>query len=211
MIQAIALLQAALALFGLVQAGPLPPEVMDRALAIAEQAITLANEEISRIQSSLPPVPQTVPVTNTTSMPKETPAVAAPASQARIELFRYRPGPNGFETVYKARSCDLKLANPASDQSNLCDAGTEENYFTIGVVVYDANGNAVRDAKLVVTATDIEQDKTFNGTSATMGPKSAKPNLPFYSYTYYFRTPGDHKIIFESNGVQTEAKLKAES
>lgn len=90
-----------------------------------------------------------------------------------------------------------------------CDkVESEENYIYLGAIIRD-NGDALQDRKVIVTATDVGQNKTMDSTGnwTKIVRKGDKKHVPFYPFNYEFRTAGKHVITFECEGVKESVEL----
>ena len=90
----------------------------------------------------------------------------------------------------------------------------EENYVDIGVVVRDEKGVSLCDRKVVITATDSEQNKTLESTGAEHRNREVndghKIPMYYYPFHYEFRTEGKHKITFTCEGVKESVEFQVE-
>lgn len=219
MIHAITLLKTALILLNLVATTPVPQSMKDNAISIANQAIVVATAEIAKSgQVTVQPV-QYQPIMNT----PVTPQYIAPAPTGSIPL---EVPPLFIQSIKKMTT--LEIINPADGKGlgrnyvaynwdefnkpgiadNERPAGftfpTEENYIYIGVVCKDESGSPIRNAQVVIEATDATQNKTLDGTGATvkvMDSIGQESRVSFYPFNYQFKTAGDHTINFTCNGV----------
>lgn len=148
------------------------------------------------IQITLPP---TMPEP-TVSQPEPQ---AAPVSQARLEIFSPLAG-KGLGREYVALRDGYNPQDPAEHYD-------ESNYIVIGLVIYDDNGNIGTDrtVPVTVTATDGSQNKTMNGTGVMLG--QANGSIPggtfYYSYSYDFKSSGQHTITFQARGMSKAVTL----
>ena len=88
----------------------------------------------------------------------------------------------------------------------------EQNAVELGLIVRNDGGVAVRDAVVEVTATDSSQNRTYNGNTGTITPiytNGTKSVVPYYHFTYNFRTPGEHTITFAALGLTQSVVLTA--
>lgn len=92
------------------------------------------------------------------------------------------------------------------------DPHNDDSFVYLGAVVRDENGSALRNATVNITATDETQNKIIESTGNQKKAviDGAKVILPFYPYTYQFRTAGKHTITFECEGVTELVELSAE-
>lgn len=75
----------------------------------------------------------------------------------------------------------------------------EANYIELGLVIYD-EGETYYDNLLVeVEATDESFNKTMNGTGniCKIYPNGAEKTVPYYPFSYEFKTAGEHTITFK--------------
>ena len=135
------------------------------------------------------PAPQTP-----TSAPAAAPAPSTPASQARIDVVSPIAG-KGLNREY-VHSDEIK---------------DESNYMVIGAVVYDDNGQPTATPTVNITATDNTQDAIEVGTGdvATIWPDGNRTVVPVYTYSYNFKTAGDHTITFTANGITKSVTVTA--
>jgi hypothetical protein len=159
-----------------------------QAILVANQAIQVAQREISSMQSGTQSTPQNQ--NNSMTEGTSTPATQEPVSLARIEIVNPWPG-KGLGRQYKA-------APQISDESN---------YIEIGAVLYNADGIVNTSAPMTVSATDSSQNKNLNGTG------NYSPRVEggyYYPFTYEFKSPGEHTITFQANGITKAVKVNAE-
>lgn len=89
----------------------------------------------------------------------------------------------------------------------------ESNYVYIGFVVYDDNGNQIKNAVATIVATDESQNKTLNGTgnvAPIYNENGAKIITPYYPFNYEFKTAGEHIITLSANGMAKSIILIAQ-
>lgn len=176
-----------------------PAEVRAQGEAIANQAIVVVSTELARLQSqpnvSLTPITNNQPSDTTnnstgTNMTEAQPeAEAAPASQARIEIISTNPK-TPLDGNYFSYQSALASSNPS-------------NYIEIGAVLYNDEGENIRDAEMAITTSDPEQGKVKNGTSTFHQKKFV------YGIRYDFKTAGEHTITFSANGITESIVITA--
>lgn len=76
------------------------------------------------------------------------------------------------------------------------------NSINIGAIVRDSNGNALNNVVVAITATDATQNKTLNSTGNVTPtyPGGVKKFVPYYPFSYLFKTSGEHTITFTVEG-----------
>lgn len=86
----------------------------------------------------------------------------------------------------------------------------EANYIELGVIVRDQNGNALDNVKVIITATDDEQNKTLESTGNVkkIYVDGTQQVVPYYPFHYAFKFQGQHKITFSSGGVSESVTLE---
>ena len=139
------------------------------------------------------PVPAS-PAPTSAPAPAAAPAPSAPASQAHIDIISPIAG-KGLNREY-VHSDEIK---------------DESNYMVIGAVVYDDNGQPTATSTVNITATDGTQDAIEVGTGdvATIWPDGNRTVVPVYTYSYDFKTIGDHTITFAANGITKSVTVTA--
>ena len=134
--------------------------------------------------------PATAPTKATPQAPSPTPAsgvgTAEPVSLARIDIIN----PVATKGLNRPHS-----TSPELDQGG---KGNPMNEIYIGAVVYGEDGEMTKSATVtvVVKSPTSEETSTREGTGAFV-----KPGVPFYPFTYVFKTAGDHTITFSSGDV----------
>ena len=115
--------------------------------------------------------------------------IAEPVSQARIDIINPLAG-KGSNVPHST--------SPAFDER-----GNPKNEMYIGAVLYSDDGEATGHPIMTVTATDASQNKTINGTGGVtpIYVNGQKRVVSFYSFSYEFKTVGEHVITFSANGI----------
>lgn len=162
---------------------------------------TLPAEDTSTPAKVASPAPQPVQVPiyiiqQPTPMTQEekTPVTASPASLKSLEIFS--PMPN------KGLGRDF-TANP--------EATDDSNSLELGLIVRDDTGKATSIADVEVTATDKSQNKTMavTGNIAKIYVDGEKQTVPYFPFSYLFKTSGDHTITFSANGMTKQVTINA--
>ena len=189
MIEAIALLKAAIALITLVATLQVPDELRMQVMSVANQAIQVANIELAKLPS-LPAT--TTPMSETTPAPQPAAEPEAPVQSARIEIVSPMGG-KGLGRAYK-------------HSPEIVD---ESNYIELGAVLFGADGEVNKDASMTITATDGEQSEIKIGTGniQTYYEAGQRKERHYYHFHYEFKTAGKHTITFSALGVQASVEM----
>ena len=101
-----------------------------------------------------------------------------------IELFDIYQG-SGMNKTHKVSPIYPEMQN-------------ESNYVQIAAVVFDENGNDLRDKAMTITATDLENPITRNGTGSVSKIYKNGGEKSVYNYQLYyeFKTSGQNTITF---------------
>ena len=190
------LIQSALLLLATVSSTPnVPLEMKSYAIQIANTAISSANQEILRL-NNMPKTTKDLSRKEINNPQPSTGSVEIPDSSYTIEIVSPMRG-TGLD-----RGPGYKfIASPTSELL--------ENYVEIGAVLRDSNGNVIKDEEMNILASDSEGntiEKTLKGTSTF----SRKVGDFVYVFRYEFKTKGDHRISFASQGVTATITLTAE-
>lgn len=90
----------------------------------------------------------------------------------------------------------------------------EANYIELGLVVRDDAGELTNGVEVVITCTpdSTQNKKMFNtGNVTKIFEKSNKIfEVYYYPFRYEIKTPGEHTIKFESEGLTEIIKISAE-
>lgn len=76
----------------------------------------------------------------------------------------------------------------------------EQNYVELGLLIKDSNGEYMKDVEVVIEATNADQNKTLNSTGnvTKIYINGQKKVVPYYPFSYEFKTPGMHTIKFSA-------------
>lgn len=177
MAYAISLLQTALALLSLVSGGaPLPQNIHDQAISIANQAIVIANEEISKIQTTLP------------NLPKEERVFGSQAESSPLPVA---------EVITPST---LKVLPEASQLAT----GGRCYTTTHTVSVLDQNGNVISNPSVSVSASNGESVKVQNhnqGVSAYFTPLARNSKI---TLTFSVGNLSTQRVIETGEGLNLE-------
>jgi len=193
-ISVITLLQFALSFFISSVGTPLEPiarEIANSSIEIAQDAIVEYQSSITTPSDSTIAIPtQYVPII-TVTQPIQTQGQQN-TSMTTIEIISPIGG-KGLGRTYQA-------------SPEIVD---ELNYIEIGAIIRNEDGVVVKDATVVVEATDASQNKELVGTGdlTPIYPNGKKTFVSYYPFHYEFKTSGDHTITFTTNGVSEEVTV----
>lgn len=175
--------------------------------------IRIKIEEIKKVLEDISektPIPITTPQIIIQMQHAPTPIPTPVSTPTQVETIIMTPTPMQQES--------LKVISPQSGQGitlrpgrhfvaisdDIIDNETERSYMNIGLVVRGNDGNSVKDAVVEITTTNLDQNKTLNGTgniTKIVNDKGVKEVVHYYPFHYEFRITGNHTITFRSNGM----------
>lgn len=173
-----------------------------------QQAVDLANQAIATIQQVLQQeinqpaiVQRNTSSSNATSQPAVLPEGVSNVPIIPIVEPIIQTQPVSMKSITIISPIAIKgLGRTYLSRPEIKD---EFNYIEIGLIVRDENGNPVKNAEVVITATDSSQNKTIDvtGDVTPRYENGVKIKTHYYHFSYAFKTPGEHSITFTAEGL----------
>ncbi len=169
-------------------------EQQNQQIAQQTQTIQQQNEILQQIQQQ-----------TATQSPIPAPISVPKSSMAKIEII--------VPTASAAYCTNISHSKCESQNKTFVaslQVVDESNYVYLGLVVYDDNGDPIRNVVVTIVATDSSQNKVLNGTgnvTPIYNENGAKIITPYYPFNYEFKTSGDHTITFTTLGMTKSVTL----
>jgi len=177
------------------------------------------------------PIPEEVatppPITQNDPIEFQAPAPVAqpetPSPQPPLQMIIIQPPAETQPTITQPvqeqqpmSNAKIEIVNPYPDKGigrdflARQDVKDEQNYISIGAILYNDDGTVNQDTQMFVTATDETQDKTQDGTGTLWNNHyvdGQKVPVFYYPFTYQFKTVGDHTITFTAAGLTASVTI----
>jgi len=173
---------------------------------------------IPKIPITTPEIPSASISAPTPPTPPTPPPVPTPSPQTiYIPIYITQPSiePTPLLIQLPKSMTTIKIISPIAGkglgriytaQPQIVD---ETNYIELGLIVRDDAGEPIKNAVVIITATDDTQNKTLNGTGDVLPQYENEVRIitPFYPFHYEFKTVGDHTITFSVNDITDSVTL----
>lgn len=113
----------------------------------------------------------------------------------------------------KMQTAKIEIKNPlprkglGRDLKYRSEPLDEVSTINIGAVLYNPDGSVNNTAEMVITTTDVSQDKTLQGTGDISTFGDINHPKEYYAFMYDIKTSGLHKITFTALGVSEEVSI----